>query len=139
MTFGLGGILFAGFSSWFVRRFGEMGLIVRGGLVAGAALLWVAAGGGWMGAIVACTMLGCGFYMLHNTLQTNATQMSPERRGAAVSAFASLFFLGQASGVAAAGLAVERCGTGVAIATGGLGVVAVALAFAWAKRRHEYH
>lgn len=138
MLFGLGGFLFAAFSSWFVRRYGELGLVVRGGALAGAGLLGIAWGGGWMGATLACTMLGFGFYMLHNTLQTNATQMSPERRGAAVSSFASLLFLGQAAGVASAGLVVERSGTGVAIATGGFGVIAVAMAFAWVKRRREY-
>ena len=139
MLFGLGGFLFAAFSSWFVRRYGEVGLIVRGGALAGAGLAWIALGGGWAWAIPACTILGLGFYMLHNTLQTNATQMSPERRGAAVSSFASLLFLGQAAGVALAGLAVEQFGTGVAIATGGLGVIAVAMAFAGLKRRREYH
>ena len=30
---------------------------------------------------------GLGFYSLHGVLQTNATQMAPERRGAAVAAF----------------------------------------------------
>jgi hypothetical protein len=30
------------------------------------------------------TAIGLGFYMFHNTLQTNATQMTPEARGTAV-------------------------------------------------------
>lgn len=38
--------------------------------------------------------------MLHNTLQINATQMAPERRGAAVAAFAASFFIGQYVGIA---------------------------------------
>lgn len=139
MLFGLGGFLFAAFSSWFVLRYRELGLIRRGGVLAGAGLLWIAFGGGWAWAAPACTILGFGFYMLHNTLQTNATQMSPERRGAAVSSFASFLFLGQAAGVAAAGLVVEQFGTGVAIGAGGLGVIAVAIAFAGAKRRREYY
>ena len=87
----------------------------------------------------ASLILGFGFYMLHNTLQTNATQMAPERRGAAVSSFASFFFLGQAAGAFAAGLAVERFGTGATIAVGGAGVLVVALAFGRAKTRHGYH
>ena len=36
----------------------------------------------------AIALIGLGFYMLHNTLQTNATQMAPEARGLAVSLFA---------------------------------------------------
>ena len=38
--------------------------------------------------------------MLHNTLQTEGTQMSPEARGTSVALFASMYFLGQTAGVA---------------------------------------
>ena len=75
-------------------------------------------------------LAGLGFYMLHNTLQINATQMAPERRGAAVAAFASCFFLGQSAGVSLAAEGVERWGTPAVIAFGALGVLAVALNFA---------
>src|SRR3712207_7161731 len=44
--------------------------------------------------------IGLGFYMLHNTLQTNATQMTPEARGTAVSVFSSALYIGQMAGVA---------------------------------------
>jgi predicted MFS family arabinose efflux permease len=67
--------------------------------------------------------------MLHNTLQINATQMAPERRGAAVSAFASCFFLGQSVGVGIAGAVVAHIGTGKVILAGALGVFAVAVNF----------
>ena len=55
----------------------------------------------WWIAPVAVAALGLGYYMLHNTLQTNATQMLPEARGTAV-AFSSALFLGQTAGVALA-------------------------------------
>jgi predicted MFS family arabinose efflux permease len=70
-----------------------------------------------------------GFYMLHNTLQINATQMAPQRRGAAVAAFASCFFLGQAAGVALAGLAADHLGVPGAIGLGALGVLGLAVNF----------
>ena len=73
--------------------------------------------------------------MMHNTLQINATQMAPERRGAAVSAFASCFFMGQARGVALAGHAAAQVGTARVISAGGVGVLLVALAFAALRRR----
>ena len=41
--------------------------------------------------------------MLHNTLQTNATQMTPEARGTAVALFAAMYFIGQTVGVALGG------------------------------------
>ncbi|WP_323029180.1 hypothetical protein [Castellaniella defragrans] len=41
----------------------------------------------------ACALAGFGFYCLHNTLQTNATQMAPAARGAAMALFACVLFL----------------------------------------------
>jgi len=49
--------------------------------------------------------------MMHNTLQINATQMAPVRRGAAVAAFASFFFLGQSLGVGVTGFLLEKVDT----------------------------
>jgi predicted MFS family arabinose efflux permease len=80
-------------------------------------------------------LAGLGFYMLHNTLQINATQMAPERRGAAVSAFSSCFLLGQSTGMALAGALVEGIGTTLVIAAGALGALAVALNFARLRAR----
>ena len=54
------------------------------------------------------TLIGLGFYMLHNTLQTNATQMTPEARGTAVAIFSSALYLGQTAGVAAGGIVFDR-------------------------------
>jgi hypothetical protein len=70
-----------------------------------------------------------------NTLQTNATQMAPERRGTAVAAFACSFFLGQSVGVGVAGLVVDRAGTGWVLAAGALGLLVVAAAFNRARAR----
>ncbi len=135
MLFGFGGFLFATGSGALVRRLGETGLARWGGAIICASLAVVAFGRAWWIAAPACFSTGLGFYMLHNTLQTNATQMAPARRGAAVSAFAFCYFLGQSVGVAAGGLAVGRLGTPGVIAAGGAGVLAVGLGFAAAKRR----
>jgi predicted MFS family arabinose efflux permease len=48
--------------------------------------------------------------MLHNTLQTNATQMLPQARGTAVAGFSSALYLGQSVGVALAAPIVDRAG-----------------------------
>ena len=135
MVFGFGGLLFALASATLVRRLGEVGLTRYGGLLLGAALLAIGTAPVWWWALPACFVAGLGFYMLHNTLQINATQMAPERRGAAVSAFASCFFLGQAFGVALDGAAVAQVGTGAVISAGALGVVLVAVAFSRLRGR----
>jgi predicted MFS family arabinose efflux permease len=72
--------------------------------------------------------------MLHNTLQINATQMAPERRGAAVAAFASLFFLGQSLGVALGAGLIRWIDTTGVLLLGAVGVLLVSSAFVAAKR-----
>lgn len=136
MAMGMGGLAYALAAPFFVRRFGEVGLTSIGSiLMAGSVLAIALAPSAWW-ALPACFVCGLGFYMLHNTLQTNATQMAPERRGAAVSSFASSFFLGQAAGVAIAGLGVGLFGTVPVMVVGAMAVLAVGLAFSRMRARH---
>jgi predicted MFS family arabinose efflux permease len=133
--FAFGGLLFAIFSRRLVPRLGETGLARGGGALMLSGLLLAALSPVWWSAPLACVAAGLGFYMFHNTLQANATQMAPQARGLAVSLFAAGFFLGQTFGVAAASLAVERFGTARVLAAGGLGVLLIALAFAHLRAR----
>jgi predicted MFS family arabinose efflux permease len=129
MGFALGGLAFALNARQLVQRLGEVVLVRTGSVFMATALLTIALAPapGW--AVAACMLMGLGFYMMHNTLQTHATQMAPERRGAAVAAFASSFFLGQSAGVGMAGLVVGRTGTGWVLAAGALGLLLVAWGF----------
>ena len=65
----------------------------------------------------------------HNTLQTHATQMAPERCGTAVAAFASCFFPGQSAGIGMAGRVVADSGTGWVLAAGAARLLALAWGF----------
>jgi predicted MFS family arabinose efflux permease len=109
--FGVGGFSYLFFAKFFVRRFGEVGLALTGGLLITTAWLILAIGTSWIWALPACYLVGMGYYMLHNTLQTNATQMVPQVRGTAVSLFASAFFLGQSLGVILASILLLQTGT----------------------------
>lgn len=129
MLFGAGGFIFAIGSRRLVGLLGEVGLARCGGALLALSLLGLGVAGNWGWALPACLLTGLGFYMLHNTLQVNATQMAPERRGAAVSAFASCFFLGQSVGVELGGALVGQIGTAWLMAAGAVGVLAVALNF----------
>jgi predicted MFS family arabinose efflux permease len=132
-----GGMVFALLSKRLVRRLGEPGLARGGGVLVAAGLAAAALSPLWWTAPAACAVLGLGFYMLHNTLQTNATQMAPQARGAAVSLFASSFFIGQAVGVALVSLLVERIGTAGPMVAAGLGVAWLGAAFARASATHR--
>ena len=135
MLFGAGGFLFALASGVLVQRLGEVRLAASGACLMGLGLLLVALGPHWWWAVPGCFLAGLGFYMMHNTLQINATQMAPERRGAAVSAFASCFFIAQSAGVAIAGQLAQRIGTAPVIIGGAVGVVLVGISFSRLRRR----
>jgi len=109
-TFGLGGLGYTLFARRWVGLLGQERLAWSGGLLLGLAFLLLALAPAWGWDILACGVAGLGFYLLHNTLQTLATQMTPPARGTAVSLFASCFFLGQAIGVTLGATAVDRFG-----------------------------
>lgn len=135
MGFAGGGLLFALGAQVLVARLGEAWLVRAGAMLMAGALLTIGFAPAWGWAVPACIVMGLGFYMMHNTLQTHATQMAPERRGTAVAAFACCFFLGQSIGVGLAGLVVDRLGTWPVMVAGALGLLAVAAAFNRARAR----
>ncbi len=130
VPYALGGVAFALFAGRIVRSLGEVRLVIAGTALLAIGYMGMALAPGVGGAGIGCLVAGWGFYALHNTLQTNATQMAPERRGVAMSLFASLFFLGQSAGVAIAGVLVERIGTTPVIFGAGLLVLPVGITFA---------
>jgi YNFM family putative membrane transporter len=128
--FGVGGLGYGLFARWIVPTLGERRMMMTGGplLLIGLLLLtWMPA---WSAEAPVMAMLGFGLYMVHNTLQTNATQLAPEARGAAVSLFNACFFLGQAIGAAVIGVGVERFGYGTALAATGISLLALCWWFA---------
>jgi predicted MFS family arabinose efflux permease len=77
---------------------GQMNMIRAGGMIAGVGLAIAALHLSWPQEMLAFAVIGVGFYMVHNSLQTQATELAPTARGAAVSLHAFSFFMGQAAG-----------------------------------------
>jgi MFS transporter, YNFM family, putative membrane transport protein len=102
-AFAIGGLLYASNAGYLVRQLGETGLVRIGGGVIGIAFIGLIFATTWWLAVITMFMAGFGLYMLHNTLQTQATQMTPESRGTAVTLFSCSIFLGQFVGVSGAG------------------------------------
>jgi YNFM family putative membrane transporter len=125
--YGVGSVFYAGSVQRLLAALGERGLAVGGGIVVAIGFVALAGAPSWLSAPIACGMLGYGYYMLHNTLQTNATQMQPEARGTAVAAFSSALFLGQSAGVALMALLVDRSGAVPAFALAAAAWLALAL------------
>lgn len=133
--FGIGGLAYISAAKHFVRRLGEVGLALSGTVAVALAWLLISMLGFWAVIIPAAFLLGIGYYMLHNTLQTNATQMAPQVRGTAVSLFASAFFLGQSAGVSTGATVFERWGGGSLFDLAGILMVPLGLGFAFLLRQ----
>ena len=133
--FGLGGVLYMLLARHLIHRFGQQGLVLIGGFVVGLCTLVLAFTPHWLPAVPASLFAGFGFFMFHNTMQANATQMAPAARGTAVSLFASFLFLGQSIGVVLAASLIGLMGTGAVVALGGLMMALEGIFFAWALRR----
>jgi predicted MFS family arabinose efflux permease len=128
-AFGIGALVYALFAGVLVKRHGQARLLAVGtSLVAlGYALValtpWL-----WL-AVPAMVIVGLGFYMLHNTLQTEATQLAPEARGLSVSLFAIMLFTGHSVGVALAGAMLDRWGGTPVFLAAAAGMLAIILRF----------
>ncbi len=108
---GLGGLLFAALvKTMLIRLGGQVNLIRAGGLLAGIGLASYTMVQGWPAGAATFVVTGLGFYMIHNSMQTQATELAPDARGAAVALHAFFFFLGQACGPVLYRLGFEMAG-----------------------------
>ena len=133
-AFAIGGLIYSLSVHRLVQRLGQIGLAALGGALLAAAYVTLAFEPTAFLAPLAITAIGLGFYMLHNTLQTNATQMTPEARGTAVSLFSASLYLGQTAGVAVGGLIFDRFTAVPLFLTAALLLLALAVWFSRALR-----
>ena len=135
--FGLGGMVYMALARFLIPRLGEHGLARFGVLLLGLSSMVIAFAPVWWPSVPASLLAGFGFFMFHNTMQTNATQMAPAARGTAVSLFASALFMGQSIGVLLAAALVGVLGSTAVIALGSGVLVAVGLYFSYALGRRQ--
>jgi predicted MFS family arabinose efflux permease len=128
--YGIGGLLYSRAARVLIRRLGERRLAALGGSLLALSLGSLAFISEWPSALASCAMAGFGFYALHGTLQTQATQMAPATRGAAMSLFACFLFLGQSIGVLAAAWTFETLSATTLFAFVAVGILALTWTFA---------
>jgi predicted MFS family arabinose efflux permease len=112
--YGVGGLVYSSLVRWFVPL-GERRMVVLGGLLGFVFFGLILLAGHWLYAVPCTFGLGFAFYLVHNTIQTKASEVAPDARGSAIALYASAWALGQASGVAALGFAVAWMGYAPAI------------------------
>lgn len=136
-AFGGGGFLYVTMASHLVRLLGERGLVLWGGTGLGLSFALLAVAPNAIVAFGAIVLSGITFYMLHNTLQTNGTQMAPEARGSALALFALCLFVGQAIGVPVAAPIVDRYGAVPIFLFAAVFLPMLSWYFAWALQQRR--
>lgn len=126
--FGLGSLIYSNSAKLIIARLGERGMITVGAAIMSACYLGLAFAPSWQLCVPILVLCGFGFYVMHNTMQTLATELAPDARGTAVSLFAFSLMVGQGMGVAVLGGIIDRYGYSSAFC---LIAIAVALLGFW--------
>ncbi|MCO6417613.1 MFS transporter [Siccirubricoccus sp. KC 17139] len=130
-AFGCGGFAYGALVKAVLARIGQGRMVVLGGVLAGLALLGFGLAPTATLFIASGLVLGVGFYMVHNSIQTRVTEVAPEARGSAVAMHAFHFFIGQSLGPVVIGLMLGGFGPGIALGVAALGILALALKLGW--------
>ena len=104
----VGGLVYTQLVARLIGRMGGIANLIRvGGVFLSIGFAGVALQGSWGVEMAAFALLGFGFYSIHNSLQTQATELAPGHRGASVALHAFFFFLGQSAGPVLYAVALE--------------------------------
>ncbi len=113
--------------------------ILVGALVGAVACGMLAVSVGFATAIAACALLGVAWASMHSSLQTWATEVTPEERGLTVSFFAGSLFAGSAIAAAVGGPFADRLDFVTLFGGAALVLVTVGVAGNIARARWERH
>lgn len=113
--------------------------ILAGALIGALACGLLALSAGIVAAAVACALLGAAWASMHSSLQTWATEVTPEERGLTVSFFAGSLFAGSALGAALGGPYAEDHDYGTLFSGGAVVLVMIGVSGYIARAHWEHH
>jgi predicted MFS family arabinose efflux permease len=120
LAWGVGGLAYTLLVRPILRLLGVRRMMPVAGCLAGAALLAVPLVQVWWAIVALFLVNGFGLFMLHNTLQTQGSEISPKARASAMSLFAFSLFFGQGAGPIAFAMAAAVLGSGPSFALFGV-------------------
>ena len=124
-AFGIGGLAYAFSVRRFIALLGVKRMCIVGSISAACSYAALIAFRLWWLDALAMMLAGISYYMLHNSLQTEATEIAPAARGSAVALFACGFFVGQGLGPLLFGALVRGLGFPVALLACFFGLIAL--------------
>ncbi len=127
---GCGGLVFNLVLPSLLKNMSRTTVMRAGSWVIFLGMIGVGTGPTWPIEMLAFTVVGLGFYMLHTGIQIEATELAPDVRGSAIALHAFSLFLGMALGPVFYGLTIPAIGSPWAVSLGGLMVLLAGLATA---------
>jgi predicted MFS family arabinose efflux permease len=125
---GIGGLLYALMAPLILKFAKRPAMMAVGGGIAAVGLGGVGLEVSWGTQMACMVVLGFGFFLLHNSVQTEVTELAPSARASAFSLHAFSFFLGQALGPMVYGVALPTLGARISLAGGAAILAATGLA-----------
>ena len=92
--------------------------MAAGGTIAAIGLASVGLDVSWQAQMASMVVLGFGFFLLHNSVQTEVTELAPSARASSFSLHSFSFFMGQALGPMVYGIALPAIGATISLALG---------------------
>jgi predicted MFS family arabinose efflux permease len=115
---GIGGLPFALVAPFIIRRTSRRSMMAAGVSTAAMALGSIGLEVAWPAQMACMVVLGFGFFLLHNSVQAEVTELAPSARASAFSLHAFSFSMGQAAGPILYGLAFSVVGATFSLAAG---------------------
>lgn len=106
----IGGLAFAFGVPILLRLLQRRQMMGLGGVIGGLGLACIALGADWPFEALFMAVTGFGFFLLHNPVQTEVSELAPTARASAFSLHAFTFYVGQATGPVLYGLGLHTIG-----------------------------
>lgn len=106
---------------------GTHNMLRFGGAISATGMAVIAYGGTWPLQMVMFAVIGFGFFMLHGSLQAQATEVANDLRSTSVSMHSCAFTLGNAIGPALYAIGINTIGSKPSILIGAMAILIIGL------------
>jgi predicted MFS family arabinose efflux permease len=124
-AFAVGGVVYSLSVRQLLRFLGPKWIMTAGGTLAALGLFVVGAGPNWPVQALAFAAMGCGFYMLHASIQVYVTEFAPATRSSAVAFHTFSFFIGGGISPVLYGIGLDRLGAPMTLSIAGVAMILI--------------
>lgn len=124
-AFAVGGMVYSLSVRHLLRWLGQKQIMTAGGSLAALGLFIVATAPSWQVQALAFAAMGCGFYMLHASIQVYVTEFAPATRSSAVAFHTFSFFVGGGISPVLYGFGLDRVGSAITLSIAGVAMILI--------------